>query len=57
MEYGSTVWSDSVLRFFLYLIVPEGVPHRVISDDIYNGYYIPAGAMVIPNVWQVPFIS
>jgi len=33
--------------------LPFGVTHRVISDDIYNGYYIPAGAMVIPNAWSM----
>jgi hypothetical protein len=29
------------------------VPHRCTSDDVYNGYYIPAGATLIPNVWLV----
>ncbi|THH16031.1 hypothetical protein EW146_g4550 [Bondarzewia mesenterica] len=27
-----------------------GVPHRVISDDVYKGYHIPAGSIVIGNV-------
>jgi hypothetical protein len=29
------------------------VPHRVIQDDVYEGYHIPAGATVIPNSWYV----
>ena len=29
-------------------IVPLGVPHRLIEDDYYNGYFIPAGTLVIP---------
>ena len=28
-----------------------GVPHRVQSDDVYRGYDIPEGAMIIPNIW------
>ena len=28
-----------------------GVPHRVQADDVYRGYDIPEGAMIIPNVW------
>ena len=27
------------------------VPHRVTGDDEYRGYEIPAGSMVIPNIW------
>lgn len=30
-----------------------GFPHRVSEDDIYNGYYIPKGSLVIPNQWYV----
>ncbi|KAI0655744.1 cytochrome P450 [Cubamyces menziesii] len=31
--------------------VPLGVPHRVQADDVYRGYDIPEGAMIIPNIW------
>ena len=31
--------------------VPFGVPKRVMEDDVYKGYFIPAGATVIENVW------
>jgi cytochrome P450 len=24
---------------------------RVMEDDIHDGYYIPKGSMIIPNVW------
>lgn len=30
-----------------------GVPHRVMADDVYRGYDIPDGALVIPNIWYV----
>jgi cytochrome P450 len=33
-----------------------GVPHRVMEDDIHDGYYIPKGSLIIPNIWSVlPF--
>lgn len=27
------------------------VPHRVMQDDVHDGYFIPKGALVIPNIW------
>ncbi|KAH8984051.1 cytochrome P450 [Lactarius akahatsu] len=32
-------------------VTPLGVPHKVRVSDIYEGYYIPAGSIIIPNVW------
>ncbi|KAH9070992.1 cytochrome P450 [Lactarius deliciosus] len=32
-------------------VTPLGVPHMVRVSDIYEGYYIPAGSIIIPNVW------
>jgi cytochrome P450 len=32
-------------------VVPLGVPHRVTQDDVYNGYFIPAGSFVFGNTW------
>ena len=29
----------------------KGVPHCVLSDDIYEGYLIPAGSVVLGNCW------
>ena len=35
-------------------VVPLGVPHRAITDDVYNNqYFIPKGSVVIGNVWCV----
>lgn len=30
-----------------------GIRHRVIQDDVYNGYFIPKGTIVIANIWYV----
>ena len=32
---------------------PIAVPNRAIQDDVYRGYFIPAGATVIQNVWAI----
>ncbi len=28
-----------------------GLPHRLMEDDEYKGYYIPKGSIVLGNVW------
>ena len=35
----------------LLLILALAVPHRAIQDDTHEGYFIPKGALVIPNIW------
>lgn len=30
---------------------PTGLPHRVVKEDVYLGYRIPAGASIIANIW------
>lgn len=30
-----------------------GLPRANTEDDEYRGYHIPAGTMVLPNVWLV----
>ncbi|PPQ92712.1 hypothetical protein CVT25_014019 [Psilocybe cyanescens] len=34
-------------------ITPLALPHRVMQEDEYEGYTIPAGATVTPNVWAI----
>ncbi|KAL7277361.1 hypothetical protein ACG7TL_009221 [Trametes sanguinea] len=34
-------------------VVPLGVPHRVMKEDEWNGYRIPAGCTIIPNQWAM----
>lgn len=33
------------------VVIPMGVPHRLMEDDVYNGMFIPAGTVMIPNQW------
>ncbi|KAF9786299.1 cytochrome P450 [Thelephora terrestris] len=32
---------------------PLGTPHRLMEDDVYEGWFIPAGATVFDNPWAV----
>ncbi|KAG2121265.1 cytochrome P450 [Suillus clintonianus] len=32
-------------------VIPTAIPHRVTENDIHDGYYIPKGSLVIPNIW------
>ena len=34
-------------------VIPIGVPHQLIKDDVYKGYTLPKGTIVIPNTWYV----
>ncbi|QRW12725.1 cytochrome P450 family protein [Ceratobasidium sp. AG-Ba] len=33
--------------------LPLGFPHAVAKDDIYKGYFIPKGSIVIANIWAM----
>ncbi|KAF8192574.1 cytochrome P450 [Pholiota molesta] len=40
-----------VLRW--HAVVPTAVAHRLMQDDIHEGYFIPKGALVLPNIWKM----
>ncbi|KAG1843825.1 cytochrome P450 [Suillus subalutaceus] len=46
---------DAILRELLRWIpvVPLGIPHATSKDDVYDGRFIPKGALVINNVWAM----
>ena len=33
--------------------LPISVPAKVTQDDVYRGYFIPAGTIMIQNIWAV----
>lgn len=37
----------------LLLIGRAAIPHRLIEDDVYEGYYMPKGALVFANTWSI----
>ncbi|TFK84330.1 cytochrome P450 [Polyporus arcularius HHB13444] len=34
-------------------VVPLDVPHMLTEDDVYNGYYLPKGTLVVANTWAI----
>ncbi|KAK6988663.1 cytochrome P450 [Favolaschia claudopus] len=34
-------------------LAPIGIPHRLSTDDHYQGYHLPAGSLVIGNAWAI----
>lgn len=35
-------------------VAPMGIPHMCTQDDIYKGYRIPKGSLIMPNIWYSP---
>jgi cytochrome P450 len=33
-------------------ITPVALPHMPIEDEVYNGYFIPAGTIIMANTWS-----
>ncbi|KAG2136036.1 cytochrome P450 [Suillus clintonianus] len=50
MPYVNAVIQET-LRWFP--VVPLGIPHATVNDDVYEGYYIPKGATVMANTWSM----
>ncbi|KAI0052213.1 cytochrome P450 [Auriscalpium vulgare] len=34
-------------------VLPLGLPHSTTEDDIYEGYFIPKGSIVLANLWAI----
>ncbi|KAG1839420.1 cytochrome P450 [Suillus subalutaceus] len=54
-DRASLPYLDAILLEVLrwYPIIPLGVPHATTNDDIYGGYFIPKGAIVMVNQWTL----
>jgi cytochrome P450 len=53
-DWESLPYVEAVMREVLRWrpVLPLGIPHRVIDDDIYKGYLIPKGELWICTVWR-----
>ncbi|KAG2335247.1 cytochrome P450 [Suillus weaverae] len=54
-DRASLPYLDAILREVLrwYPLTPLGVPHATSNDDVYGGYFIPKGAIVMVNQWAL----
>ncbi|TFK56928.1 cytochrome P450 monooxygenase [Heliocybe sulcata] len=34
-------------------VAPVSAPHQSLQDDVYKGYFVPAGTTVVPNIWAI----
>ena len=50
LPYVNAIVSES-LRY--HSILPLGLPYCTLEDDEYHGYFIPAGTVILANVWYV----
>ncbi|KAJ4466342.1 cytochrome P450 [Lentinula lateritia] len=46
-----TAIMKEILRFSP--VAPLSAPHATNVDDVYNGYFIPAGSVILPNTWAI----
>jgi hypothetical protein len=52
-DRASLPYIDAVVKEVLrwHPVAPMGIPHMSVADDIYEGYFIPKGSLVMPNIW------
>ncbi|KAE8354986.1 cytochrome P450 [Aspergillus coremiiformis] len=52
-DRGNLPYIDALVKEALrwHTIVPMGITHMAIEDDICEGYHIPKGAAILPNIW------
>lgn len=46
---------DAVVKEILrwHPVAPMGIPHASSEDDTWEGYFIPKGSLLMPNIWCV----
>ncbi|KAH9942003.1 cytochrome P450 [Amylocystis lapponica] len=49
LPYVRALWLE-VLRWNP--VGPLDLPHRLMEDDVYEGYFLPKGSIVIANIWK-----
>ncbi|EIM79474.1 cytochrome P450 [Stereum hirsutum FP-91666 SS1] len=54
-DNAKLVYVEAVCRELLRWIVvlPLGVPHAAFKDDVYEGMFIPKGAIIVGNAWAI----
>lgn len=34
-------------------VAPMGLPHMSVEDDMYEGFHIPKGSLIMANIWYI----
>lgn len=50
LVYIAAIIKES-LRWFN--VTPLGISHRSVEDDVVSGYFVPAGSILVANIWCV----
>lgn len=52
-DRASLPYIDAVVKEVLrwHPVAPMGIPHMSIEDDVWEGYFIPKGSLLMPNIW------
>jgi hypothetical protein len=52
-DRGNLPYVEAIVKEVLrwHPVAPMGLPHMTTDDIIFNGYLIPKGALIIPNIW------
>ncbi|KAF5327657.1 hypothetical protein D9619_004794 [Psilocybe cf. subviscida] len=54
-DWSSLPYIEAIVREILRwrTVLPLSLPHCATEDDIYKGYFIPKGTMILANVWAL----
>ncbi|TFK27949.1 cytochrome P450 78A3p [Coprinopsis marcescibilis] len=54
-DRASLVYINAILKESLryHQVTPLALPHSTISDNVYEGYFIPKGTIVMGNAWHI----
>jgi len=50
LKYVEAVFRETI-RW--HIVAPLGLPHATSSDDVFGGYFIPKGSLILPNIWDM----
>ncbi|KAG2152780.1 cytochrome P450 [Suillus clintonianus] len=50
LEYVEAVFRETI-RW--HNVAPLGLPHATSRDDVFGGYFIPKGSLIMPNIWDM----
>ncbi|EIW59559.1 cytochrome P450 [Trametes versicolor FP-101664 SS1] len=54
-DRDALIYVNAIIREALrwHVVTPLSVPHCTLEDDVFNGYFIPAGTTILANVWAM----